>query len=76
MIINPTNGNFSVKIPSGFNFTDLRLINYLGQTILNKKINSTDDVINIQYQENWVAGVYFISVSGPKKQLTTKLLIK
>ncbi len=73
---NPTDGNFSVKLPAEFTFTELRLFNYLGKTVLNKKINPADKIINIQTEENWAVGVYFLSVSGTEKQLTIKVVLK
>ena len=73
---NPANENFSVKLPTGFDFTNLRLINYLGKTVLNKKINSDDHLINIQTQAHWGVGVYLLTVSSPEKQLTTKVVLK
>lgn len=72
---NPTNGNFSVKLPPEVDFTYLRLVNYLGKTVFNKKININNEVIEIQRQENWGAGAYLLIGTGPEKILNTKVIL-
>jgi len=72
---NPTNGNFSIKLPKESNFTHLRLVNFLGKTVMSMKINSNKEVIEIQRQASWGVGAYLLIVSGPEKTLNTKVVL-
>jgi PKD repeat protein len=72
---NPANGNFTLNLPEESEFTELKLMNHLGQIVMSKKINTNSKVVTIQRNSGWKAGTYFLKVSGPEQVLTKKVIL-
>ncbi len=72
---NPTNGNFTVTLPAENEFTELEMVNYLGQIVWRTKITSNSKTIEIQRNSDWKAGAYFLKVKGEEKTMTKKVIL-
>lgn len=65
------NSNNTLTI-SGDNLQKVEIINCLGQKVLEQKLNSSSEVIDL----NLNSGAYFVKVSSANNQKTQKIIVK
>ncbi len=73
---NPSNGSFTVNIPSGLKYSELTVNNYIGQEIMSHSIDNQSNRITISESVNWKPGVYFVILEGNSGSDIQKLIIK
>ncbi len=73
---NPTIGNFKVFVPKSETENTLRIYNPMGQIVYTLELKNKEGIIEINRENDWVSGVYFITVSGKNTNLTSKLVIE
>ncbi|HEY9113148.1 MAG TPA: PKD domain-containing protein [Bacteroidales bacterium] len=71
---NPGNKVFNVILPSTDVYTEVQVLNQLGQIIYQSNINSGNKQLKITTDENWKSGVYYLKVIGDENTLTKKIL--
>jgi PKD repeat protein len=72
---NPANSTFTVTLPSEQNFSELKLVNYMGQAVYTTSIDASSKTIEISPKADWAAGVYFLELSGNGTTSTKKVVL-
>jgi PKD repeat protein len=72
---NPTNGTFNVVLPEGSVYTELDIVNYLGQSVYSDAVSEKDRQIQITPDAGWTPGIYFLRLSGNGISTTKKLIM-
>ncbi|MCF6170359.1 MAG: PKD domain-containing protein [Bacteroidales bacterium] len=72
---NPANGNFTVVLPAEGEFTEVQLVNFLGQTVMRTQLKANKNSLEIQRQADWKPGAYFLKINGPTETLTKKVIL-
>ncbi len=74
---NPTNGAFKVVVPeSEKGRNTLKVLNLMGQIVFFMELNEKDQIIEINRANDWIPGVYFLTISGQNTSLSSKLVIE
>jgi hypothetical protein len=71
---NPANNEFNIVLPNNDVYTEVQVLNQLGQLVFQSTINSGVNQLKIRTDENWNSGVYYLKVSGNENTLTKKIL--
>ncbi len=72
---NPANGSFHVVIPEKNNYSQLKLLNHLGQTVYSTQLTGQNNVVGIQIDGGFTPGIYFLKITGTGKPLSAKVII-
>jgi PKD repeat protein len=67
---NPTTGTFNVVVPEGAGFTDMNIVNYLGQSVYSEQLSENDRTIQIEPGTN-----YFVRLTGNGNTTTKKIIL-
>lgn len=70
---NPATDILNVKIPEKFKSSEIKLTNIIGKTVLNIKLNNSNNILNIR---NLPSGIYFVSIISNGSIINTQKLIK
>jgi C1A family cysteine protease len=70
---NPTNNTINVKLNNGANLGALKIFNTKGSLVKTETIDKAERTIDVS---DLPAGVYIISVDGPKEPFTTRFIKK
>ncbi len=73
---NPTSGSFTVVVPNKSNYSSLIVSNQIGQVMLDKQVDNSNNRIAINENSNWNSGVYFVKLSGDSGAVVEKIIIK
>ncbi len=69
---NPTTEYFKIRLPEELEGSNITLTNILGEIILEKEINNSNEKV---YVNNLAKGIYFYSIINANKLIETKKLI-
>lgn len=73
MFPNPSNGQVTLQLPSDANQAQVNIFDYLGKTLLQKSINSSNNTLDVS---NLTTGIYFVRIQTDTKVGTKKLIIR
>lgn len=73
MFPNPSDGQITLQLPSDANQAKVRIFDYLGKTLVQKSINSSNKTLDVS---NLNAGIYFVRIQTDTKVGTKKLVIR
>jgi len=69
---NPTQGNINLRIPVAFSNANIRLINNLGITVINKKVSCTNEVLHLN---GLPSGNYFIIINNDTDIIKKQIIV-
>jgi len=72
---NPSNGSFTVLIPSNENFDQLKLIDFLGQTVFVKNITGQTKMVKVNPDQKLNSGIYFLKLTGSSKTTSKRVVV-
>lgn len=72
---NPTTGQFTVLLPDNYSYSDVVLVNQLGQIVFQTKTNKISNIIDVNLNSRLKSGMYFLKVRGNEDEITTKVMI-
>jgi PKD repeat protein len=72
---NPNTGRFTVVIPEGQLYESLIVYNQIGQLVHSRKLNSQENLVDVQIDNEWQNGIYLIKLIDSNNQITTKKVI-
>lgn len=73
---NPATGQFKVLLPDNYSYSDVILVNQLGQIVFQTKTNGISNIIDVNLNSKLNAGMYFLKVSGSESEISTKVIIR
>lgn len=71
---NPASGTVNLELPGNNSFTELSLVNYLGQVLITKdlQINQNRIILNLS---DFASGIYFVQLHAGRQQSVKRLII-
>ena len=72
---NPSNGSFTVLIPSNENFDQLKLIDFLAQTVFVKNITGQTKMVKVDPDQKLNSGIYFLKLTGSSKTTSKRVVV-
>ncbi len=72
---NPTNGQFTIMLPDNYSYTEVMLINQLGQTVFKRSTDGISNIIEVKMGSSLQKGMYFLKVKNNDEEIVTKVLI-
>ena len=72
---NPTIGKFNISLPKDHDFTNLQIIDQLGNIVFEEHIKENMTTFEINNSINISSGVYILSLSGKSKAFSSKIVI-
>ncbi|RLD79081.1 MAG: hypothetical protein DRJ07_12255, partial [Bacteroidetes bacterium] len=72
---NPADGSFTVELGSPENYSQLDLVNHLGQLVYSTKLDGKNKIVSIHPEKDWNTGIYFLKVSGTGGIVTKKVIL-
>ena len=73
---NPANRNFTVLLPDNYSYTEIYLVNQLGQIIYSEPINAMSNIIQVNLDSKAKAGMYFLKIKAENIVVSKKLILK
>jgi len=73
---NPADRHFKVLLPDNYSFTDIVLMNQLGQLVFQSKTDGISNIVEVNLNSNLKAGMYFLKAISKEGEITAKVLIK
>lgn len=73
---NPANKQFKVLLPDNYTYSEITLVNQLGQIVFKTKTDGISNIIDVNLNSNIQTGMYFLRVNGNAQEIVTKVLIK
>lgn len=71
---NPGKSEFNILLPENKVFTEVQVLNQVGQVIYQTSINVGKNQFVITTDKNWRSGVYYLKISGSEKTITKKII--
>ena len=73
---NPAHDQLSITLPSTIDTYEVKLVNVLGDVVLNEKVtNNNKESVNLNLS-NQPKGVYFLSIEANREKVTRKIIIE
>ncbi|RLA58597.1 MAG: hypothetical protein DRQ89_15175, partial [Epsilonproteobacteria bacterium] len=72
---NPTDGSFTVELESPEKYSQIDLVNHLGQLVYSTRLDGKNKTILIHPEKDWNTGIYFLKVSGMGDVITKKVIL-
>lgn len=73
---NPASKQFKVLLPDNYTYSEIILINQMGQIIFQTNTDGVSNIIDVNLNSNLQTGMYFLKVKGSGQEITTKVMIK
>lgn len=73
---NPAPKRFKVLLPDNYTYSEITLVNQLGQIVFKTKTDGISNIIDVNLNSNIQTGMYFLRVTGNAQEIVTKVLIK
>ncbi|MFK5889771.1 MAG: T9SS type A sorting domain-containing protein [Flavobacteriaceae bacterium] len=73
MYPNPSDNYVTLQLPSGTNKANVKIFDYLGKTLIQKNLNSSNNNLDVS---NLSAGIYFVRIQTDSKVGTKKLVVR
>ncbi|MFK5889770.1 MAG: T9SS type A sorting domain-containing protein [Flavobacteriaceae bacterium] len=73
MYPNPSDSKVTLQLPSGINNAQVQVFNYLGKTLIQRNLTSTNNSLNVS---NLTSGIYFVRIQSDTKVGTKKLIVR
>lgn len=73
---NPSDGSFTIVLPTENSYNNIMVINQLGQVVYNQDVSETNNQLLIDEAAEWNPGVYTIRLGGEAGVDTRKIIIK
>ncbi|PLX12801.1 MAG: hypothetical protein C0598_05070 [Marinilabiliales bacterium] len=72
---NPASTQFTVLLPDNYTYSEVILMNQLGQVVKRADVDGVSNVVNISIDQKLETGLYFVRVIGAGKETIQKLVI-
>lgn len=72
---NPTTGQFTVLLPDNYTYSEVILVNQLGQIVFQTKTNKISNIIDVNLNSRLKSGMYFLKVRGNENEISTKVMV-
>ncbi len=72
---NPNTGRFTVMLPDNYTYSEVSLVNQLGQTVFKRNTDGVSNIIEVEMGSGLEKGMYFLKVKNNNKEIVAKVLI-
>jgi len=72
---NPAGKHFKVLLPDNYTFSEIIMVNQLGQIVYQSKTDGVSNIIEVNLGSDLQSGMYFLKIRGENEEISKKVLI-